>query len=34
VILEPLPVDRLIAGLPQAIANLKEDNWFSLPKRL
>jgi len=28
VILEPLPVDRLIAGLPQAIANLKEDNWF------
>jgi len=28
VILEPLPVDRLIAGLPQAIAHLKEDNWF------
>ncbi|MET3116952.1 glutamate N-acetyltransferase/amino-acid N-acetyltransferase [Undibacterium sp. GrIS 1.8] len=28
VILEPLPVDRLIAGLPQALANLKEDNWF------
>ncbi len=28
VILEPLPVDRLVAGLPQAIANLKEDNWF------
>ncbi|MBC3861370.1 bifunctional glutamate N-acetyltransferase/amino-acid acetyltransferase ArgJ [Undibacterium jejuense] len=28
VILEPLPVDRLIAGLPQAITNLKEDNWF------
>lgn len=27
-ILEPLPVDRLIAGLPQALANLKEDNWF------
>ena len=29
VILEPLPVDRLIAGLPQAIANLQEDNWFA-----
>ncbi|MBC3869977.1 bifunctional glutamate N-acetyltransferase/amino-acid acetyltransferase ArgJ [Undibacterium oligocarboniphilum] len=28
VILEQLPVDRLVAGLPQAIANLKEDNWF------
>jgi len=29
VILEPLPVDRLVAGLPQAIANLKEDNWYA-----
>ncbi|CAN5896313.1 bifunctional glutamate N-acetyltransferase/amino-acid acetyltransferase ArgJ [soil metagenome] len=29
VILEPLPVDRLIAGLPQAIDNLQEDNWFA-----
>ena len=28
VILEPLPVDRLIAGLPSAQANLKEDNWY------
>lgn len=28
VILEPLPVDRIVAGLPQAIANLKEDNWY------
>ncbi|MGE5028250.1 MAG: bifunctional glutamate N-acetyltransferase/amino-acid acetyltransferase ArgJ [Betaproteobacteria bacterium] len=27
VILEPLPVDRLIAGLPAAVANLKEANW-------
>lgn len=27
VILEPLPVDRLKAGLPAAIANLKTDNW-------
>ena len=29
VILEPLPVDRVIAGLPAAIANLKEDNWLN-----
>lgn len=27
VILEPLPVDRITAGLPAAIANLKQDNW-------
>lgn len=29
VILEPLPVDRLVAGLPQAIANLQADNWHN-----
>jgi glutamate N-acetyltransferase/amino-acid N-acetyltransferase len=29
VILEPLPVQRIVAGLPQAIANLAEDNWFN-----
>ena len=29
VILEPLPVDRLVAGLPAAIANLKTDNWIN-----
>ena len=29
VILEPLPVDRITAGLPQAIANLRADNWFN-----
>ena len=29
VILEPLPVDRLKAGLPGAIANLKADNWYN-----
>ncbi|WP_343586264.1 bifunctional ornithine acetyltransferase/N-acetylglutamate synthase, partial [Herbaspirillum sp.] len=29
VILEPLPVDRIVAGLPQAIGNLKADNWFN-----
>ena len=28
VILEPLPVDRVIAGLPQALVNLQADNWF------
>jgi glutamate N-acetyltransferase / amino-acid N-acetyltransferase len=28
VILEPLPVDRIKAGLPNAIANLKVNNWF------
>jgi glutamate N-acetyltransferase/amino-acid N-acetyltransferase len=27
VILEPLPIDRLIAGLPQAIARLAPDQW-------
>ncbi|KAB8042934.1 bifunctional glutamate N-acetyltransferase/amino-acid acetyltransferase ArgJ [Janthinobacterium aquaticum] len=29
VILEPLPVQRLVAGLPQAVAALTNDNWFS-----
>lgn len=29
VILEPLPVERLVAGLPQAIANLADNNWFN-----
>ncbi|OYO32295.1 bifunctional glutamate N-acetyltransferase/amino-acid acetyltransferase ArgJ [Janthinobacterium sp. PC23-8] len=29
VILEPLPVQRLVAGLPQAVAALTQDNWFS-----
>ncbi len=28
VILEPLPLDKLVAGLPEAIANLNEDRWF------
>jgi glutamate N-acetyltransferase/amino-acid N-acetyltransferase len=28
VILEPLPVDRIKAGLPKAIANLNTDNWY------
>ncbi len=29
VILEPLPVDKVIAGLPAAIKDLKEDNWLN-----
>ncbi|WP_025916307.1 bifunctional glutamate N-acetyltransferase/amino-acid acetyltransferase ArgJ [Herminiimonas sp. CN] len=29
VILEPLPVGRIVAGLPQAISNLAQDNWFN-----
>lgn len=29
VILEPLPIDRLVAGLPQALGNLATNNWFN-----
>ena len=29
VILEPLPVQKIVAGLPKAIENLKLDNWFN-----
>lgn len=29
VILEPLPVDKVVAGLPAAIDNLKADNWLN-----
>jgi len=29
VIMEPLPVDRIVAGLPAAVANSKMDNWFA-----
>ncbi|MDN4053350.1 bifunctional glutamate N-acetyltransferase/amino-acid acetyltransferase ArgJ [Massilia sp. YIM B02763] len=29
VILEPLPLQKIVAGLPAAIANLKADNWFN-----
>lgn len=28
VIMEPLPVEKIIAGMPRAIANLQTDNWF------
>jgi glutamate N-acetyltransferase/amino-acid N-acetyltransferase len=27
VIMEPLPVERIVAGLPAAVADLREDNW-------
>jgi glutamate N-acetyltransferase / amino-acid N-acetyltransferase len=29
VIMEPLPVDKIVAGMPQAVGNLKADNWFN-----
>ncbi|UMR32815.1 bifunctional glutamate N-acetyltransferase/amino-acid acetyltransferase ArgJ [Massilia sp. MB5] len=29
VILEPLPVEKIKAGLPAAVASLKPDNWFN-----
>ena len=29
VILEPLPVEKIIAGLPAALSNLKADNWLN-----
>src|SRR6266446_1308676 len=27
VIMEPLPVERIVAGLPACVADLREDNW-------
>jgi glutamate N-acetyltransferase / amino-acid N-acetyltransferase len=29
VIMEPLPVERIVAGLPACAADLKEDNWLA-----
>ncbi|MBK7490803.1 MAG: bifunctional glutamate N-acetyltransferase/amino-acid acetyltransferase ArgJ [Nitrosomonas sp.] len=29
VIMEPLPVDKIVQGLPAAVANCKADNWFN-----
>jgi glutamate N-acetyltransferase/amino-acid N-acetyltransferase len=29
VIMEPLPVDRVVAGLPDCLADLNENNWLS-----
>jgi len=28
VILEPLPIEKVISALPKAVSNLAEDNWF------
>ena len=28
VIMEPLPIERIVTGLPGCVANLKADNWF------
>jgi len=28
VIMEPLPLEKIVAGLPQAVANLNEANWY------
>ncbi|TAN83728.1 MAG: bifunctional glutamate N-acetyltransferase/amino-acid acetyltransferase ArgJ, partial [Gallionella sp.] len=28
VIMEPLPVDRIAAGMPGCVANMRADNWF------
>ena len=28
VILEPLPIEKIISALPKAVSNLSEDNWF------
>ena len=29
VIMEPLPIDRIVAGMPKAVGNLKADNWLN-----
>ncbi|WP_295998234.1 bifunctional glutamate N-acetyltransferase/amino-acid acetyltransferase ArgJ [Rugamonas sp.] len=29
VILEPLPLEKIVAGLPAAVANLTADNWYN-----
>src|SRR3546814_18086400 len=34
VILEPLPVDRLVAALPSAIDSLDSANWFAAAPRI
>ena len=34
VIMEPLPVERIVAGLPGCVANLKADNWFEASRAI
>lgn len=29
VIMEPLPIERIVAGLPACVSDLKEDNWLN-----
>ena len=29
VIMEPLPVERIVAGLPACLADLRADNWLA-----
>jgi glutamate N-acetyltransferase/amino-acid N-acetyltransferase len=29
VIMEPLPIDRIVAGLPACVSGLKQDNWLN-----
>ncbi|MGQ0525057.1 MAG: bifunctional glutamate N-acetyltransferase/amino-acid acetyltransferase ArgJ [Betaproteobacteria bacterium] len=34
VIMEPLPLDRIAAGLPACIADLREDNWLAAARAI
>lgn len=34
VIMEPLPLEKIVAGLPAALANLKADNWFAASRAI
>lgn len=34
VIGQPLPVEKIVAALPEALANLKEDNWLAAAKAI
>ncbi|SEM67218.1 bifunctional glutamate N-acetyltransferase/amino-acid acetyltransferase ArgJ [Nitrosomonas marina] len=34
VIMEPLPVDKLVNGLPAAVTDLREDNWFDAARAI
>ncbi|PWT76299.1 MAG: bifunctional ornithine acetyltransferase/N-acetylglutamate synthase [Proteobacteria bacterium] len=34
VIMEPLPVDRIAAGLPACVKNLREDNWLAAARAI
>jgi glutamate N-acetyltransferase/amino-acid N-acetyltransferase len=34
VIMEPLPVDRIVAGLPACVSDLRSDNWLDAAKAI